>query len=55
MVTVKLNLEDGSNQEMTALSKTFKSGKTGYFGQAKVVTDDGERYQAQIQLVKIEK
>ena len=33
--------------------KTFKSGKTGYFGQAKL-TLGSQRYQAQAQLVGIE-
>jgi hypothetical protein len=34
--------------------KTFSSGKTGFFGQAKL-TIAGERYQAQAQAVKIAK
>jgi hypothetical protein len=34
--------------------KTFQSGKTGFYAQGKI-TVDGERYQSQIMLVKIEK
>ena len=34
--------------------KTFRSGKTGFFGQGKI-THKGQRYQAQCQLVAIEK
>lgn len=33
-------------------SKTFSTGKQGFWGQAKVVIN-GERYQAQVQVVKI--
>jgi hypothetical protein len=33
--------------------KTFSSGKTGFFAQGKVVIGE-DRFQAQIQLVKIE-
>lgn len=33
--------------------KTFSSGKTGFFAQGKVVIGE-DRYQAQIQLVKIQ-
>jgi hypothetical protein len=36
-------------------SKTFKSGKTGFWGQQKFVTKEGKTYQAQVQLVEITK
>lgn len=35
-------------------TKTFNSGKKGFFTQGKLVVE-GERYQAQVTLVKIEK
>jgi hypothetical protein len=34
--------------------KTYKSQKTGFYAQGKL-TIDGERYQSQVMLVKIEK
>ena len=34
-------------------TKTFSSGKVGFFGQGKMAID-GQRYQAQCQLVKIQ-
>lgn len=55
MVNVNLKLEDGSTREMSAMPKEFSTGKTGYFGQGKIVTANGDRYQTQIQMVKIEK
>jgi len=35
-------------------TKEFKSGKAGFYAQGKI-TIDGDRYQSQIMLVKIEK
>lgn len=37
---------------MTANSKTFKTGSTGFFGSAKLEVD-GKRYQVQFQAVEI--
>ena len=48
-----VRLVDGTTLGVLVLSeKTFRSGKTGFFGQAKI-THKGQRYQAQCQLVEI--
>jgi hypothetical protein len=54
----KVNIEDIKeaavvNLVNTLQEKTFNSGKTGFYSQGKI-TVDGDRYQSQIMLVKIE-
>ena len=52
-LTCEIRTLDGQSLGVLVLaSKTFKSGKEGYFGQAKVVIE-GTRYQCQAQLVAI--
>ena len=52
-LTCEIRTLDGQSLGVLVLaSKTFKSGKEGYFGQAKV-TIEGTRYQCQCQLVAI--
>ena len=54
-LTCEIRTLDGQSLGVLVLaSKTFASGKEGYFGQAKV-TIDGTRYQTQAQLVAIAK
>ncbi len=49
---VKVSIQ---NQLLPSLeAKTFKSGKTGFYTQGKLVVN-GERYQSQVTIVKIEK
>lgn len=53
MLTATIRTDEGKALGILVLKeKTFKSGKTGFFGQGKIVID-GMRYQAQGQLVKI--
>ena len=55
MLTVTIRDDNGQALGIVVLSpKTFSSGKSGFFGQAKL-TIGGERYQAQAQAVKITK
>ena len=52
-LTVEIRTIEGTTLGVLLLQpKTFKSGKTGYFGQAKV-TLGGQRYQCQAQMVAI--
>ena len=53
ILTVTIRTDDGQAVGILVLQeKTFKSGKAGFFGQAKV-TIDGVRYQCQCQAVRI--
>lgn len=54
MAKVKIQIQK-TETEMQIPSKTFKSGKQGFWGQAKVQTEDGKRYQVQVQAVEIAK
>jgi len=38
--------------QVPALEKTFSTGSTGFYGNAKIIID-GEKYQCSLQLVKI--
>ena len=52
-LTCTIRDEDGQAVGVIVLAtKTFSSGKVGFFGQGKIVID-GQRFQAQGQLVKI--
>ena len=52
-LTCEIRTLDGQSLGVLVLApKTFSSGKTGCFGQAKVVIE-GQRYQCQCQLVAI--
>lgn len=52
-LTAELRTVDGRSLRVLVLQpKTFRSGKEGYHGQAKLVLN-GQRYQAQCQLVAI--
>lgn len=53
-LTCEFRTLDGESLGVLVLTeKTFRSGKSGFFGQAKLVVE-GRRYQAQAQLVAIE-
>ena len=53
ILTATIRTDDGTAVGVLVLQeKTFKSGKAGYFGQAKVEVA-GRRHQAQCQLVAI--
>jgi hypothetical protein len=52
-VVVKVLVNGESVQAFPLNPKTFSSGSIGYFGQGKTVTDTGEKYQCQFQLVLI--
>jgi len=53
MLMALIKDEDGKTLGMIPLAaKTFTSGSRGYFGQAKLDVN-GERHQAQVQLVQI--
>lgn len=55
ILTVTIRSDDGQAIGALVLAeKTFASGKQGYFGQGKLVIN-GERYQCQAQMVRIEK
>lgn len=41
--------------EVQLLSKTFSSGKRGFWGQAKVEDENGKRYQVQTMAVEVAK
>lgn len=56
MLSAVIRNEDAEGKVVGLLAleeKVFSSGRRGFFGQGKVVID-GERYQMQAQLVKIE-
>lgn len=54
-LTCEIRTLDGESIGVLILSpKRFKSGKEGFFGQAKI-EHEGQRYQGQAQLVKIER
>ena len=53
MLTATIRDDNGQAVGIVVLKdKTFSSGKTGYFGQAKIEIN-GQRYQAQAQAVAI--
>jgi len=54
MITATLQGEGLGQNTLSLEQKTFVSGKTGFWGQTKLVDEQGNRYQAQIQVVKIQ-
>ena len=44
----------GVETQLPLTAKEFKTGKTGFFAQTKVVDDEGNRYQTQLIMTKIE-
>lgn len=44
---------DGKASSMALEEKEYSTGKTGFWSQTKLVDTDGNRYQTQVQMVKI--